>query len=168
MTNDDGIPLWYIIAGSVLIAVLIVFMVNKIIRQFRFGNIRELTVLITGCDTGFGHDLAIKCLSKGMTVFATCLTKEGVDRLRQEQTGLTGLLDSFIMDVREDDSVQKAYEHVYEQLKLQNKELNAIVNNAGIIGNSFFDDFLEIDDFLEVLKVNTFGAIRVTHIFKPL
>ncbi|MFH4984262.1 hypothetical protein AB6A40_010971, partial [Gnathostoma spinigerum] len=41
-------------------------------------------------------------------------------------------------------------------------------NNAGIIGNSFFDDFLEIDDFLEVLKVNTFGAIRVTHIFKPL
>lgn len=37
------------------------------------------SVLITGCDTGFGKGLAYKLLGKGYKVFAACYTQEAVD-----------------------------------------------------------------------------------------
>lgn len=35
-------------------------------------------VLITGCDSGFGHQLALCLDQKGFVVFAGCLSPEGV------------------------------------------------------------------------------------------
>lgn len=39
-------------------------------------NVKNKTVLITGCDSGFGHELALKCLRHDMIVFAGCLTEK--------------------------------------------------------------------------------------------
>jgi hypothetical protein len=39
------------------------------------GDRSKKAVLITGCDSGFGHLLALKCASKGMKVFAGCFTE---------------------------------------------------------------------------------------------
>jgi hypothetical protein len=40
------------------------------------GDRRKMAVLITGCDSGFGHLLALKCARKGMKVFAGCFTEQ--------------------------------------------------------------------------------------------
>ena len=34
-------------------------------------------IVITGCDTGFGHDLSLRLVARGMIVYAGCLTVEG-------------------------------------------------------------------------------------------
>ena len=46
-----------------------------------FGN---KFVVITGCDTGFGHETAIHLDKMGVPVLATCLTKEGEQNLKSE------------------------------------------------------------------------------------
>jgi NAD(P)-dependent dehydrogenase (short-subunit alcohol dehydrogenase family) len=46
--------------------------------------------------------------------------------------------------------------------------LYGLVNNAGIVGNVSFDDWLLVQDYQDVFDVNTLGVIRVTHAFKDL
>jgi hypothetical protein len=38
-------------------------------------------VVITGCDSGFGHELALRLVDRGMNVYAGCLTLEGSESL---------------------------------------------------------------------------------------
>lgn len=40
------------------------------------GSLQDRAILITGCDTGFGRELAKKCAKNGFLVFAGCLTTE--------------------------------------------------------------------------------------------
>ncbi|KIH46717.1 hypothetical protein ANCDUO_23228 [Ancylostoma duodenale] len=42
----------------------------------RVGDLSSKAVLITGCDSGFGRELALRCIAKGFTVFAGCLTEK--------------------------------------------------------------------------------------------
>lgn len=42
------------------------------------------SILVTGCDTGFGHDLAIELAAKGWRVYAGCLTEQGMASLKEK------------------------------------------------------------------------------------
>ncbi|ETN83704.1 hypothetical protein NECAME_07246 [Necator americanus] len=42
----------------------------------RIGDLSSKAVLITGCDSGFGRELVFRCIDKGFTVFAGCLTEK--------------------------------------------------------------------------------------------
>ncbi|XP_007476756.2 D-beta-hydroxybutyrate dehydrogenase, mitochondrial-like isoform X4 [Monodelphis domestica] len=74
-------------------------------------------VLITGCDTGFGHSLALRLFSLGFTVFATCLFPdgEGAQRLRQE-AGSSCRLHVLKLDVTQDQDVAEAKEFVLKNM----------------------------------------------------
>lgn len=52
-------------------------------------------------------------------------------------------------------------------MQIQNLELWAVVNNAGIATTGFFE-LLSVEDFKHVFEVNFFGTIRVTKAFLPL
>jgi 3-hydroxybutyrate dehydrogenase len=39
-------------------------------------NLKKRAVFITGCDSGFGHGIALKCAKNGIPVFAGCYTEE--------------------------------------------------------------------------------------------
>ena len=45
-------------------------------------NDKELAVYITGCDCGFGRDLAFALARKGFVVFPGCLTDDGIDQYK--------------------------------------------------------------------------------------
>uniref|UniRef100_A0A0M3IQA0 Epimerase domain-containing protein n=1 Tax=Ascaris lumbricoides TaxID=6252 RepID=A0A0M3IQA0_ASCLU len=90
------------------------------------------------------------------------------EKLRNECVGLKGHLDVFEMDISSDESVTIAKQYVIEQLNKLNKQLYAIVNNAGIQAEFLYDDFLELNDYKEAINVNAYGAIRVTKAFKNL
>ncbi len=51
---------------------------------------------------------------------------------------------------------------------MRGRQLWGLVNNAGIAGILAPDDFLRVRDYQDCLDVNSLGAIRVTHAFKPL
>jgi retinol dehydrogenase-16 len=70
-------------------------------------------VLVTGCDTGFGHCLAQELDKKGVRVFASCLTEEGVRNLTEKCSSNAVV---FRLDVTSDDSIQNAVTVVKSKL----------------------------------------------------
>uniref|UniRef100_A0A914QQF8 Uncharacterized protein n=1 Tax=Panagrolaimus davidi TaxID=227884 RepID=A0A914QQF8_9BILA len=95
------------------------------------GNIRKRAVFISGCDTGFGRLLALKCTEKGIPVFAGCYTKQGEENLQSEAKGSPGRLVTFPLDITKDKSVEDAAEYVKKNLQ-SDEMLWAVVNNAGV------------------------------------
>lgn len=121
-------------------------------------------VLITGCDSGFGHMLALALDQRGFMVFAGCLQPVGAGA-----QSLTHLCSSQLrilkLDVTSEQDVQEAKKTVQDNLP--EKGLWAVINNAGI------SDWGEIEwstsqDFQNMLSVNLMGCIRTTIALLPL
>ena len=62
---------------AVVTAVAFVFLLSRRAASSQTVCPRNKAVLITGCDTGFGHELAHFLHQLGFTVFAGCLNSEG-------------------------------------------------------------------------------------------
>ncbi|VDO63153.1 unnamed protein product, partial [Heligmosomoides polygyrus] len=121
----------------------------------RVGGHSSKAVLITGCDSGFGRELALRCISEGFTVFAGCLTEKC----------LSPKLHTVSLDVTSDESVQKAELYVKKNLT-DGLQLWGIVNNAGVFSCYGPDDWTSVNDYIRAADVNTFGIVRVTHAFR--
>ncbi|CAL1280252.1 unnamed protein product [Larinioides sclopetarius] len=121
-------------------------------------------VFITGCDSGFGYQLAKQLDSYGYRVFAGCLFPEngGAAELKR---GCSDKLSILHVDVTKDESMQKAKEYVLKNL--ESYDLWALVNNAAIY-KGFSIEFSKMSDFQESLEVNSLGQVRVTRAFLPL
>lgn len=117
-------------------------------------------VLISGCDTGFGHALAIELDRQGFYVLAGVYNPDNEERV-------TGQLSSratvFCLDVTRQEEVDAAYEMVKEKTNT----LHALVNNAGVSKYGFID-WLSIDTMEKVMNINFFGHVRMTKKFLPL
>uniref|UniRef100_A0AAY4AAY2 3-hydroxybutyrate dehydrogenase, type 1 n=1 Tax=Denticeps clupeoides TaxID=299321 RepID=A0AAY4AAY2_9TELE len=123
-------------------------------------------VLITGCDSGFGHALAKHLHKMGFTVFAGCLLKggDGAVDLAQMHSERMKVLQ---LDVCSGEQVEKAVEFVRANLENPENGLWAIVNNAGL--STFGEvEFTTMDTYKQVSEVNLWGTIRVTKAFLPL
>ncbi|XP_037123696.1 D-beta-hydroxybutyrate dehydrogenase, mitochondrial [Syngnathus acus] len=121
-------------------------------------------VLITGCDSGFGYELAQRLDHKGFVVFAGCLFPQGLgaQNLARESSGNLKILK---LDVTNDEDVEQAKRIVKENLP--EKGLWAVVNNAGISDWAEIE-WSTIEDFRHMVDINLFGAIRMTVAFLPL
>lgn len=76
-------------------------------------NFSEKYVLLTGCDSGFGRETALRLDSLGFNVFATCLTSEG-------QTQLTARCSkrfkAIHLDVTNSKEIREAFKFVVQNL----------------------------------------------------
>ncbi|XP_070531614.1 D-beta-hydroxybutyrate dehydrogenase, mitochondrial-like [Ptychodera flava] len=124
------------------------------------------TVFITGCDSGFGHQLACRLDKLGLTVFAGCLI-EGGDGAQKLRSLCSRSLKIVPIDVTSDDSVRLAQKIVEDSLPDKSKGLWAVVNNAGIWRWGEIE-WAKVDIFKEVAEVNVYGMVRVTKAFLPL
>uniref|UniRef100_A0AC35GNL9 Uncharacterized protein n=1 Tax=Panagrolaimus sp. PS1159 TaxID=55785 RepID=A0AC35GNL9_9BILA len=129
-------------------------------------NLNKRVVFITGCDSGFGRLLAIKCVKNGIQTFAGCLTSEGAENLENEVAD-SELLKTVELDVTSEDSVKNAVKFVKENLK-SNKKLWAIVNNAGVLLYEGPSEWIGVESYKKTAEVNTYGVIRVCNAFLPL
>ncbi|XP_062848104.1 D-beta-hydroxybutyrate dehydrogenase, mitochondrial [Trichomycterus rosablanca] len=125
-------------------------------------------VLITGCDSGFGHALAKHLHKLGFTVFAGCLLKdkggEGAVGLENMQSDKLKVIQ---LDVCSDEQVSKAVEFIKANLSDSEKGLWAVVNNAGI--STFGEvEFSTMETYKLLAEVNLWGTIRVTKAVLPL
>ncbi len=69
----------------------------------------------SGCDSGFGHDLAIKLDKQGMRVFAGCLFALGPGAQELKRTG-SKRLEIIQVDITKDDQVANAEAEVRHKL----------------------------------------------------
>lgn len=125
---------------------------------------RGRAVLVTGCDSGFGHRVALCLDMRGFVVFAGCLNPEGPGAQNLVQNASQNL-KVLKMNVTSEDDVRQAKRKVMENLPVRG--LWAVVNNAGI------SDWAEIEwsttqDFYNMLDVNLLGSIRTSIAFLPL
>ena len=81
-------------------------------------------ILITGCDTGFGHEVAKDLDRNGYNVFAGCLTEVGEDILRKQ---CTCRLKTVHMDVSNPESIRQAYQFVKDNIP-EGKGITILVN----------------------------------------
>jgi NAD(P)-dependent dehydrogenase (short-subunit alcohol dehydrogenase family) len=115
---------------------------------------QEWAVVITGCDTGFGRELALRAADKGYIVFAGCLHPSSWKD--ESATILTkGTIFPLPMDVTKDDQVQNAVAKVKAWLTDATTEqptnppkriLHAVINNAGV-GLGGLVDWTEMSTF---------------------
>ncbi|XP_022100733.1 D-beta-hydroxybutyrate dehydrogenase, mitochondrial-like [Acanthaster planci] len=136
---------------------------------------RGKSVLVTGCDTGFGHSLAGRLHSLGFMVFAGCLDSrgEGAAKLTEEARRVEGCkkarckrMKVLQMDICKDDEVNEAVKIVTSLLR-KDEGLWAIVNNAGL--STFGEvEWCSLAVFKRMAEVNVWGGIRAIKAFLPL
>jgi len=129
----------------------------------------KMAVVITGCDSGFGKELALHAADAGFVVFAGCLNR---DSFEQVTVAIKGEIYPLELDVTQDEHVAKMAEQVEKWIKgdaggKEKRVLHALVNNAGI-GFSGNIDWAEVSDFQKIFDVNFFGTIRCCKALLPI
>ncbi|XP_030052524.1 17-beta-hydroxysteroid dehydrogenase type 6 [Microcaecilia unicolor] len=120
-------------------------------------NITDKYVFITGCDSGFGNQIARQLDERGLRVLAACQTQRGAEQLKE---ATSQRLQTIILDVTNSESVAAAANWVKQQVG--DRGLWGLVNNAGILHPISPCEWLTKDDFTKVLNVNLVGVIDVT------
>jgi NAD(P)-dependent dehydrogenase (short-subunit alcohol dehydrogenase family) len=117
-------------------------------------------VLISGCDTGFGHGLAIELDKQGFNVLAGVLGDDNVTSLKNE---LSSKATVFRLDITKQEDIENAYDLVQKKTNT----LHALVNNAGI-GTAGYIDWVTLETMHKIMDVNFFGHVAMTKKFLPL
>jgi len=128
---------------------------------------KELAVVITGCDSGFGKELVFSLVSKGFVVFAACLQKESFSQFQGEPK-----IIPVQVNVTSDKEVEELGKTVSKWLsegdnKDKKRCLHALVNNAGV-GAAGLSDWLKLKDFQFCMDINFIGMIRVVKAITPM
>ncbi|CAF1059118.1 unnamed protein product [Rotaria sordida] len=117
-------------------------------------------VLISGCDTGFGHGLAIELDKQGFNVLAGVFVPDNVTSLKEK---LSSRATVFCLDITKEEDIDAAFVLVNEKTKV----LHALVNNAGIAAIGYID-WTSMEIMRKVMNVNYFGHVAMTKKFLPL
>ncbi|XP_070566583.1 retinol dehydrogenase 7-like [Ptychodera flava] len=160
-----SLPLCYYLLDSIGVAVFaIVSLVVYGYLPTPSLDVGNKAVLITGCDSGFGHATAKHLDSLGFQVFAGCLVKGGKGE-QQLINNCSGQLTTLQLDVTKQEQIDEAF-HIIKE-KLDGKGLWGLVNNAGIHG-IINVELQPIHVFQKVWNVNCLGAIRMIKKYLPL
>lgn len=147
-------------------AAIILYIVYRVLakRNAKKIEIKGQGVFITGCDTGFGHEIALRLAKVGFTVFAGCLKPEGEGAKTLIENG-GDRLHVVPLDVTDDACVNKALEIVRK--KIPETGIWAVINNAAIEFAAEIE-FARMETMKRVFEVNYYGVVRVTKAFLPL
>lgn len=131
-----------------------------------YGHVNALKkcVLVTGCDTGFGHLSAKRLSDLNFHVFAGCLDTSSPGALELAQVKNVTVLQ---LNVTQAEQVAAAVERVQTHCLASQSTLHAIVNNAGIAAAGL-TEWGHLQSYRQVFKVNAEGIVRVTQAFTPL
>lgn len=107
-----------LILCGLVVLVVVYKLLDHIVRWPRVDNYSDRYILVTGCDSGFGHALVRRLDSLRCHVFAGCFTEAG-------ETQLTKLCSDRVrpvaLDITSHDSVRRAFLLVRDQLESHGK-----------------------------------------------
>ena len=118
------------------------------------------SVLVTGCDTGVGHALAIELDKQGFYVFAGVYLSENIDLVKNK-------LSSKATVIHLDITKQEDIDFTFELIQKKTNTLHALINNAGIIAHGCID-WTSVELMRKLMNVNFFGHVAMTKKFLPL
>lgn len=112
-------------------------------------------VLITGCSTGIGRDLACRLAGLGYSVIATARKPETLHDLPVEL--------KLPLDVTDPLSVERAVANTVQKFG----RIDVLINNAGYGPRGVVEE-IPVDNVQAVYDVNVFGALRMIHSVAPI
>ena len=113
------------------------------------------TALITGCNRGIGLEFVRQYAADGWRVFATCRNPRGA----RELAAISGDVKIHGLDVVDDRQVKALAK------SLADEPIDLLINNAGVGGPDAEFGKTPVDDWLEVLRVNTIAPLYVAEQF---
>lgn len=119
-----------------------------------------MIILVTGATAGFGESITRHFVSNGHRVIATGRRQERLDTLQQE------LGDSVLilaLDVRS----RPAIEQALAELPAQWREIDVLVNNAGLALGLEPAHKASLDDWEAMIDTNNKGLVYMTHAVLP-
>ncbi len=116
------------------------------------------SVLITGCSSGIGYEVAHGLKKRGYSVFATARKANDVTRLQQEG------LESLILDLNDSKSIHTAVESVLDKT---NGRLYGLFNNAAYGLPGAVED-ISREALREQFETNLFGTHELTCKILPI
>jgi 3-hydroxy acid dehydrogenase / malonic semialdehyde reductase len=121
-------------------------------------------ILITGATSGFGKAIAEKFASEGWNVIITGRRKERLDELAaQLQSSFNIKTHTLCFDVRDRNEV----ETIFSSLPNEWKQIDVVVNNAGLAaGRDPFDE-ANTDDWDMMIDTNVKGLLYVSKAVIP-
>ena len=109
---------------AVIITALILWLaVKKILSKRKVQHLHTKYVLITGCDTGFGRETAIRLDKIGVHTLATCLT---VDAAQELKSMTSDRLRTFLVDVTDSSQIKGVCEQVKKLLPSGQGKINGL------------------------------------------
>jgi len=131
-------------------------------------EVDQKSVLITGCDTGFGLVLAKHLHSMGFTVFAGCLLADrngtGAEELRSVGSKHLHVLQ---LDVTNQEDWRKVKKYITDSLPSSSPGLWGLVNNAGWA--TFGEvEWVSMHNYKKAMDVNVNGVIMGIQTLLPL
>ncbi|KAK5808020.1 hypothetical protein F5H01DRAFT_396793 [Linnemannia elongata] len=124
-------------------------------------DFKNLVVVVTGCDTGFGAEIVNDLYQYDYyTIYGTCLTLQAVEKYQAK--GSTRLR-AIQVDVTKQEDVSRLRDRIEAECP---QGVYCVLNNAGINVGGLFDLTTE-DAFERVMDVNYMGIIRITKALLP-
>lgn len=123
-----------------------------------------MTALVTGATSGFGRAVALRLAKLGYSMIVTGRRKELLETLCDEiRKKYSTNVIALNFDVRD----QKACEEAVNSLPDEYKNIDLLVNNAGLAaGAAPFDESL-LDDFERMIDTNVKGLLYMTKLIVP-
>lgn len=120
-------------------------------------------VLVTGASRGLGRAIALHAASAGFCVWAGIRNKAAATDIGSLARAGGFDLRPVILDVTDKTSIEEAC----AEIASTSGTLYGLVNNAGVTGRSFFEDYPE-EHVRKVFEVNLFGPMNVIRCALPL
>jgi 3-hydroxy acid dehydrogenase / malonic semialdehyde reductase len=123
------------------------------------------TVFITGATSGFGKACAEKFAGNGYNVIITGRRQDRLNELQQQlQQRFNVKVFSLVFDVQDKQAVFTAV----DGLEAEWRNINILINNAGLaLGRDYFDE-ADMDDWETMLDTNVKGLLYVSRAVLPL
>ncbi|XP_073327806.1 17-beta-hydroxysteroid dehydrogenase type 2 [Pagrus major] len=134
-------------------------------RRVKLLPAERRAVLVTGCDSGFGHVLAKRLSEMGLTVFAGVLDVNGAGAQRLREPGSENL-QVLQLDVTDSSQIETAHRHICAQVA--DTGLWGLVNNAGVLRCPMNAELHPLTEFGLCMDVNFLAAVKMSQVFLPL
>lgn len=114
----------------------------------------QRVVIVTGSTVGIGRTIAEEFVAGGWAVVVNARNADDVASVSAELAAAGGTVLGIPTDVTDPDAVHAMVERTEAELG----SIDVLVNNAGIPGPRVFAQEVEAHEFLEVIRVNLWGA----------
>jgi NAD(P)-dependent dehydrogenase (short-subunit alcohol dehydrogenase family) len=126
----------------------------------------DKAVLVTGCSSGIGRQIALTLAKHGFVVFATVRKEADAENLRN--LGLQTLVPICPLDLTNLGHINEAAKLVADELSKRGvKGLYALINNAGS-GSPAPIELMDLDKFRTELNARVLGSVAMVQSFLPL